>query len=67
MRSVDLVLMGDFNFPYKLRSKSGTFLKHVKDNFLPQVLCEPSGKGQQGRPYGNCDSMWAVFAIVFMN
>ncbi|KAK4806962.1 hypothetical protein QYF61_027329 [Mycteria americana] len=49
--SVALVLMGDSNFPdinweyhTVVTSKSGKFLKYVEDNFLSQVLCEPTRK-----------------------
>lgn len=50
--SVTLVLMGDFslsdmNWEYHTAetSKSGKVLKHIKDNFLSQVLREPTRKG----------------------
>ncbi|KAK4810495.1 hypothetical protein QYF61_004275 [Mycteria americana] len=49
--SVALVLMGDFNFldinweyHSAVTSKSGKFLKFVEDNFLTQVLSEPTRK-----------------------
>ena len=47
-----LVLMGDFNFPdvdwehhTVNTNRSRKFLKHVGDNFLVQVLTEPTRKG----------------------
>lgn len=50
--SVTLVLMGDFNlsdmnweYHTAMTSKSGKVLKHIKDNFLSQVLREPTRKG----------------------
>ncbi|GAB0207632.1 hypothetical protein GRJ2_003228900 [Grus japonensis] len=49
--SVALVLMGDFNFPdinweyhTAVTSRSGKFLKFVEDNFLAQVLRDPTRK-----------------------
>jgi len=47
-----LVVMGDYNFPdingeYHLAdtNRSGTFLKHVEEHFLVQVLRELTRKG----------------------
>ncbi|GAB0206625.1 mitochondrial enolase superfamily member 1 [Grus japonensis] len=51
-RSTALVLMGDFNLPdvnwehhTADTSRSRSFLKHLNDNFLVQVLKEPMRKG----------------------
>ncbi|NAW49622.1 hypothetical protein FGF92_23570, partial [Salmonella sp. gx-f5] len=51
-RLTPLVLMGDFNLPdvnwechTADTSKSRRFMKHLDDNFLVQVLTEPTRKG----------------------
>ncbi|GAB0199842.1 hypothetical protein GRJ2_002449600 [Grus japonensis] len=79
-RSTALVLMGDFNLPdvnwehhTADTSRSRSFLKHLDDNFLVQLLKEPTRKGalldlllvNRMVSWGKC-RLVAVLAIVTM-